>query len=98
MIENQPNLPLELPVFNLRSIEGGRSIVARNTQSSFAVDTSSVSTQLEGMAGYVVIAWDDEGLMASAYHCGSRNPFSPAMLPDLLRGRIAADILSGEPA
>lgn len=97
-MEHQPQLPLDVPPSNLRFIEGGRAIAARNVQASFAVDTDAVSSNLGGMAGYYVVAWDDEGTMITAYHCGTRNPYSVAMLPDLLRGRIASDVLNGEPA
>lgn len=94
----QPTLPLDLPPSNLRTIEGGRAIAARNVQAAFAVDTDQVSSELQSMAGFWLVAWDDEGFMMSAYHCGHRNPFSPAMLPELIRGRAAADIISGDAA
>ena len=97
-MEQQPQLPLDVPPSNIRCIEGGRAIAARNVQASFAVDTDAVSSDLTSMAGYYVVAWDDEGGMVSAYHCGARNPYSVAMLPELLRGRIASDIANGDTA
>lgn len=94
----QPSLPLDLPPSNLRTIEGGRAIAARNVHASFAVDSDAITTGIGDMAGYVLMAWDDEGTMMSAHHFGSRNPFSPAMMPDLVRGRLAADVLAGDDA
>lgn len=98
MTPDQPELPLDNPPSNIRSIEGGRAIAARNVHASFAVDTGEMTTLLPDMAAYWLVAWDDEGNMVTAYHCGARNPFSPAMIPDLVRGRAAADILNGDPA
>lgn len=90
MTEFQPELPFgERPAFT--SIEGGRAIAARDVSASMAVDGDELSCT-ENMAGYVIIVWDDEGGVGSAFHLGSRNPFSPAMLPDLLRQRIATEI------
>lgn len=98
MTPEQPELPLAHPTSNIRCIEGGRAIAARNVQASFAVDTDTVSSTFPDMAGYFLVAWDDQGCMVSAYHCGARNPFSPAMIPDLVHGRAASDVLNGDPA
>lgn len=90
MDEFQQELPLnDRPV--LYPIEGGRAIAARDVMSSMSVDADELSCT-ENIAGYAIIVWDDEGGVGSAFHLGSRNPFSPAMLPDVLRQRIAADI------
>jgi hypothetical protein len=96
VVEFQPELPLGEPrQSNLRPIEGGRAIQARNVRASFAVDCDEIESTAENMAGYAVVAWDDEGGMTFVYHAGVRNPFSPAMIPDLVRNRVAAEILGG---
>jgi hypothetical protein len=93
----QPELPMELP-HNLVAIEGGRAIAARDVQASFAVDTDDASTGMPNMAGYVIVAWCDEGGFEVHYHAGNRNPFSPAMIPDLVRGHVASSVLQSEDA
>lgn len=98
MIEDQTELPLDCPPSNVRSIEGGRAIAARDAHASFAVDTDTITTSLRDMAGYVVIAWNDEGDFSPALYCGSRNPFSPVMIPDLVRGVVSRCVLNGDPA
>lgn len=91
MSQDQLPLPMQLP-HNLRSIEGGRAIAARDVLASFAVDTDSISTDCLEMAGFVVIAWDDVGAVTLAYHLGTRNPFSPCMIGDVVKNRLAYEM------
>lgn len=79
----------------LRPIEGGRAIAARDAQASFAVDCTDITVQLENLSVYVVFAWDDEGKINTAYFMGPRNPFSPAMVPYLIRARLVSQIANG---
>lgn len=94
MAEFQPSLPLGEPT-NLRSIEGGRAIAARDVQASFAVDADEIQTQLHNMAGYYLIAWDDEGQFNTAVHLGTRNPFAAVMLADIVHNRVSNDVAGG---
>lgn len=73
----------------LRTIEGGRSIAARDVHASFAVDSDDLVSQVPNMAGYCIIVWDDEGGITSHASLGRFNPFSPAMVPDIVRMRAS---------
>jgi len=78
---------------DLRTIEGGRSIAARDMQASFSVEADTLQCAIPNLAGFVLVAWDDEGNIQATHHLGVRNPYSPAMIPDLIRNRAAHDIM-----
>mgnify|MGYP003329622680 CR=1 FL=1 len=77
----------------LRPIEGGRAIAARDVQASFAVDTDEITTSIPNIAGYVIMAWDDEGSITDAYHLGTRNPMCHQMILDLFKSRFSGRVI-----
>lgn len=96
MIElpSQPMLPMELP--KLVSIEGGRAIAARDVQAAFAVDADSVSTETLNMAGYIIIAWDDEGGIEIKVSNAPRSPIASILLPNMARELVEGHIMRGD--
>ncbi len=96
MQEVQLDLPIPLETRNnLRPIEGGRAISARNTKTVFDKESFDVSNALENLAGFFMLAWDDEGQISWAYHSSTRSPFSPALLPDIIKERAASAVIGG---
>jgi hypothetical protein len=79
---------------NIRPIEGGRAIAAQAVLSEFASETETVSTTSQDMAGFLVIAWDDEGGMVSAFHNAPRSPFSAELLTTILTDKVKSVINS----
>lgn len=78
---------------NVRSIEGGRAIKARDVQAEFAKETSSVSELCPNAAGFFVIMWDDEGEFAYSVHKGDRNPYAPSLLPNIVKEKVRAALV-----
>lgn len=74
------------------SIEGGRAIAARDVLGAFAKASDSVSIETPNMAGYYLVAWDDQGFMTTAYKAGIRNPYCGALLPDVINQRLLQDL------
>jgi hypothetical protein len=60
------------------------------------VDDIIIETDL--MAGYFLVAWNDEGHMFSTLSLGKRNPFSAPMLPEMIEARVVKDVAELEPA
>lgn len=77
---------------NLRAIEGGRHIKARDVQDTLFGEVNILCGEVQTMAGFAVIAWDDEGFVASSYHTGDRNPYAPPLLPDIIAEEIQRHI------
>ena len=86
------NEVIERPSSAFVSIEGGRAIAARDILGHFAKSSDEVSTGTENMAGYYIIAWDDQGFMTTAYRAGRRNPYANAILPDAVTQRLKQDL------
>jgi hypothetical protein len=81
---------------NLRSIDGGRFIHARDVHADLATTVDDFIATTETMAGYFLLVWDDEGVARSALHIGVRNPYGPALIPDLAKNMANADVYRGE--
>ena len=77
----------------LKVLEGGRAIAANEVLAEFASKTADISTEVETMAGFAVMAWDDEGNLVTEVHIGGRTPFSPMLVPAFARDLFKADIV-----
>jgi len=73
---------------DLTLVEGGRARAANDVQNLFAELTSELSIECPEMAGFVVVAWDDEGFMNCTFHVGPRTPVPGMMLRDYVNQKI----------
>lgn len=77
---------------NIRVIEGGRTLYARDVQAAFADKTEAASVDTPDMAGFLIVVWDDQGMMATKFHHGQMSPYAPSLLPDIIRDSVRAVI------
>lgn len=78
----------EVALPKLRMIEGGRSIAARDVHAEFSSDGVDMLREVPEMAGYVVVVWNDEGKTEIAINRGKRNPYSNAMIRDVVGEKL----------
>lgn len=73
---------------NIRAIDGGRSIAARDVHAEFSNTGVDFLRELPEMAGYFMVAWDDEGRAISVHSVGKRNPYSFAMFREIVADHV----------
>jgi predicted lipoprotein len=72
----------------LKATEGRRASAALEVQTDFARDTEAITINCAEMAGYIVIAWDDEGHMQTAMSNGVRSPYSRELIGVLAAKKV----------
>lgn len=80
----------------LISIDRGRDIEANDVHAQFAEKTERVLVQCERMAGFAVVAWDDEGVAEIEYHQGKNSPLPSMMVPRLVKDYLTVFFARGD--
>ncbi len=70
-----------------------RAVAANKVHAQFAHDSLNFVTVSPHMAGFSIVAWDDEGTMSSVYYRGENDPFAPMLIPDMVRDMVKADVI-----
>lgn len=79
---------MQEPLSLLEKVEGDRAKAALEIHNEFASDTQAITVECPEMAGYVVIAWDDEGHFQDAMCNGVRSPYAKEMIGMLLAKKV----------
>lgn len=82
----------------LTRLEGGRTKDAMIVREAFEEKMEELKNCHEHLAGFFVIAWDDQGFAASRFVTGDRFPLMPATVKTEVAEMIAAHSIMPEPA
>jgi hypothetical protein len=81
---------------NVVGIDGGRAIEGRRMRVEFDGAAVDMAGGVENMAGYFLVAWDDEGNFTSSLSLGPRNPYPTMDVPDKILQMARADIIKDD--
>jgi hypothetical protein len=84
------------PELKIISVDRGRDIEANDVHAHFAEKTERVLVQCERMAGFAIVAWDDEGVAEIEYHQGKNSPLPSMMVPRLVKDYLTVFFARGE--
>lgn len=87
-MENAPQV--ERP--KIVAIEGGRAIKAREVREHMLDKSDACSNAFDNMAGFAIVVWDDEGQTHTATFQGTRCPFAPSLVPQVVRYCVARNV------
>ncbi len=87
---------MAVPSLAVVNIAQDRDVQANDVHAHFAEKTERVLTQCERMAGFAVVAWDDEGVAEIEFHQGKNSPLPSMMVPRLVKDYLTVFFAKGD--
>lgn len=94
MTDPTPEPVTPKPKLNVVRIDRNRDVEANDVHAKFAELTEKSATNCERMAGFVVVVWDDEGIMSFEPYMGHMSPIPPVLVPGIIKDFLPAVMLS----
>jgi hypothetical protein len=79
---------------SLRVVHGrtAADIEANRMLAEFAAATEKVSIDVDGMSGFIVVAFDEHGYPTFTYAIGKNCPIPPPMLPSIVKDIVTTQV------